>query len=356
MIAQLKRNQKTKSAFDEVEPATGLPTGCLAVDIITGIGGLPIGRVTEILGWEASGKSTLAMSLCAEATRSGLYWAYIDAEQAVSAEHAARLGFTIDDESIGLYARPQQAEAAMDMIVKLAETGEIPLIVVDSVPALVPESELGGDIEHAVVGSRARLWSVVLPKLTETITVNGVTLVLLNQMRSKISTGWSPAPVRKEDTEQSTGGVALKFYASLRLEMKLKRKGSEHVEVDDLFNPGKTFKQATGSEHTCKAIKNKVGPPYREATFMIRYDERETPPLYGIDNLYTAVSVGLVHHIVEKGSGGRFSYRNNGHDLSVIGEDNFLRRLREEPAIAKSLFADVESIPEIASILAKRRQ
>lgn len=355
MIAALKKNARTTSAFDEVEEAVGLPSGCLAVDIITGIGGLPVGRITEILGWEASGKSTLAMSVCVEATKRGLYWAYIDAEKAINPQHAKRIGLTIDDEEVGLFARPEQAEAAVEMVEKLAGTGEIPLIVVDSIPALVPEAELAGDVDKSVVGSRARLWSTVLPKLNDIITANGVTLVLLNQMRNKIQTGWSPTPPRKEDTEQSTGGVALKFYASLRLEMKLAKKGNEKVEVPDLFNPGKTTKIATASEHTCKAIKNKVGPPYREAVFMIRYDDRETPPLYGIDNLYTALSIGIVHGIIDKGAGGRYTYHTASHNLSVVGLDNFLRRLREEPPIAQALLADVEAIPEIATILAKRR-
>jgi recombination protein RecA len=355
VIAQLKRNARTKGAFESVEEAVGLPSGCLAVDVITGIGGLPVGRITEILGWEASGKSTLAMSMCVEATKAGLYWAYIDAEQAINPLHAKRLGFVHDDEAVGLYARPQSYEAAMDMVEKLTNTGEIPLIIVDSIPALVPESELEGDIEKSVVGSRARLASNIIPKLNDAITANGVTLVLLNQMRAKIQTGWSPGPPRKEDTEQSTGGNALKFYASLRLEMKLTKKGSESALIADLFNPGKDVKVATASTHVAKAIKNKVGPPYREATFLIRYDEKATPPLFGIDNLYTAVSIGIVHGLVDKGAGGKFTYHNGSKSLSVVGEDQFLLRLREEPTVALDLLSHVAAIPEVSSILSKRR-
>jgi recombination protein RecA len=353
-IAALKKGKSTANAFAPPEDLQGVSTGSLAVDIITGIGGFPRGRLSEVFGWEGSGKSTLCLQACAQAQRDGRFPVYLDAERGVDKTLAERIGFNMTDETVGLYLQPESFEQTMQIASDLAETGEAHLVVIDSIPAMVPETELDpkADIDKQQIGARARLLATTLPKITKTIAERGVTFVMVNQMRMKINTG-APIPsymMTRENTEQSSGGAALKFYSSLRIDMSLAKKGEVAAEIDDIFT-GRSIQQALANRHTAKIIKNKVGIPYRSASFLIRYEEERN--LWGIDNLYTAMGLA-VHYglIIKKGSA--YEYDGPAGNFKVGGVEALYDFLQQRPELGAGLIEQVLSVPAVSQILSRR--
>jgi len=348
-IAALRKNAATKDAFEAADPVRSISSGSFAVDVLTGIGGFPLGRISEVFGWEYSGKTTLCVSACAAAQRAGLKPVYIDAENGLDTAYAAKLGFDVSDDDRGLYARPTTFEQTLQIVEAMAETGESPLIVVDSIPAMVPEAEMA-ELDKTQIGARARLLATSLPKLKELIRVHNTALVFINQMRQKLVLGAVPSyMIRKEDTEQSSGGSALKFFSSLRIDMRIVKRGDTKASVTDLYT-GKQIDIPTGNIHEAKTIKNRHGIPYQRATFAIRYDEQASPPLYGIDNIATLAGVGIAVGVVEKQGGGVYRF----DALEVKGEEAFLARLRETPDLVASLEQQVSTVPAIAAALARR--
>lgn len=255
-----------------------IPTGSLALDVALGIGGIPRGRIVEIFGPESSGKTTLALHLIAEAQKRGGTAAFIDAEHALDPNYARAIGVNLD---ALLLSQPNSGEQALEIMDALVRSGAVDIIVVDSVAALVPEAEIAGAMGDAQVGLQARLMSQAMRKLASSISQSKTTVVFINQIRQTISgTGWGP-------TTTTTGGLALKFYASARLEIK--RLGS--IEEGD---------NRVGSETVVKVVKNKLAPPFKEAKFDIIYGKGIS---YERELIKTGEQLGLV-----KKSGSWFNF------------------------------------------------
>ncbi len=255
-----------------------IPTGSLALDIALGIGGVPRGRIVEIFGPESSGKTTLALHLIAQAQKRGGVAAFIDAEHALDPNYAKAIGVNLD---ALLLSQPNSGEQALEIMDALVRSGAVDIIVVDSVAALVPEAEIAGAMGDAQVGLQARLMSQAMRKLASSISQSKTTVVFVNQIRQAISgTGWGP-------TTTTTGGLALKFYASVRLEIK--RLGS--IEEGD---------NRVGSETVVKVVKNKLAPPFKEAKFDIIYGKGIS---YERELIKTGEQLGLV-----KKSGSWFNF------------------------------------------------
>ncbi len=275
-------------------------TGSLGLDIALGIGGLPRGRVVEIFGPESSGKTTLTLQVVAEMQRLGGACAFIDAEHALDVQYASKLGVKLDDL---LISQPDTGEQALEIADALVRSGAIDLIVIDSVAALVPRAEIEGEMGDSLPGLQARLMSQALRKLTATIKKTNCLVIFINQIRMKIG-------VMFGNPETTTGGNALKFYASVRLDIR--RTGSL-----------KKGEEVIGSETKVKVVKNKVAPPFKSAEFDILYGE-------GISREGEILELGCSAGIVEK-SGSWYSY--NGDRIGQ-GKDNAREYLRENPAIA----------------------
>ena len=255
-----------------------IPTGSLALDIALGIGGVPRGRIVEIFGPESSGKTTLALHLIAQAQKRGGVAAFIDAEHALDPNYARAIGVNLD---ALLLSQPNSGEQALEIMDALVRSGAVDIIVVDSVAALVPEAEIAGAMGDAQVGLQARLMSQAMRKLASSISQSKTTVVFVNQIRQTISgMGWGP-------TTTTTGGLALKFYASVRLEIK--RLGS--IEEGD---------NRVGSETVVKVVKNKLAPPFKEAKFDIIYGKGIS---YERELIKTGEQLGLV-----KKSGSWFNF------------------------------------------------
>jgi recombination protein RecA len=271
-----------------------IPTGAIALDLALGIGGLPRGRIIEIYGPEASGKTTVALSVIAEAQKRGGQCAFIDAEHALDPQRAETLGVNLDDL---LMSQPDTGEQALEITETLVRSGALDVIVVDSVAALVPRAELEGEMGDAVVGMQARLMSQALRKLTGAISKSKTVLIFTNQLRQKIG-------IMFGNPETTPGGLALKFYASVRLDLR-------RVEVI------KDGEQVIGSRHRARVVKNKVAPPLRVAEFDIMEDE-------GISR-----SGGLLDVAVELGfvtkSGSFFNYEGKPLAQGREGTKLFLR-------------------------------
>ncbi len=276
-----------------------IPTGALAVDVALGVGGIPRGRITEIYGPESSGKTTLALHVIAEAQRQGGYAAFIDAEHALDAGYAKRLGVNIDEL---LISQPDTGEQALEIAEHLVRSGAIDVIVVDSVAALVPKAELEGEMGDSLPGLQARLMSQALRKLTAAISRSGTAVIFINQIREKIG-------VMFGNPETTPGGRALKFYASVRLDIR---------RLDAL----KQGTESIGARTRVKVVKNKLAPPFRDAEFDMMYGE-------GISREGNVLDLAVEHGLVEK-SGTWFSYRDQRIGQ---GRDNARKFLKENPKV-----------------------
>jgi recombination protein RecA len=278
-------------------------TGSLGLDIALGVGGLPRGRVVEIYGPESSGKTTLALHAIAEAQKKGGCAAFVDAEHALDPQYAAKLGVDIDNL---LVSQPDTGEQALEITDMLVRSGAVDVVVVDSVAALAPKAEIEGDMGDSHVGLQARLMSQALRKLTANIRRSNTLVIFINQIRMKIG-------VMFGSPETTTGGNALKFYASVRLDIR--RIGS--IKKGD---------EVIGSETRVKVVKNKVAPPFKQAEFEILYNE-------GISRLGEIIELGVTAGLIEK-AGAWYSCQGNRIGQ---GKDNARAYLRENPALALEL-------------------
>jgi recombination protein RecA len=294
-------------AHSALEDIGIIPTGSLALDVALGTGGIPRGRITEIYGPESSGKTTLALHVIAEAQRLGGYAAFIDAEHALDAGYAKALGVNIDEL---LISQPDTGEQALEIAEHLVRSGAIDVIVIDSVAALVPKAELDGEMGDSLPGLQARLMSQALRKLTAAISRSRTSVVFINQIREKIG-------VMFGSPETTPGGRALKFYASVRLDIR---------RMDAI----KIGTESVGARTKVKVVKNKLAPPFRDAEFDMMYGE-------GISREGNILDLAVDHGLVEK-SGTWFSYRDQRIGQ---GRDNARRYLKENPKTAVELEAAV---------------
>ena len=288
------------SGTEKVEDVDVVSTGSLGLDIALGVGGLPRGRVVEIYGPESSGKTTLTLHVIAEMQKIGGTCAFIDAEHALDAQYAAKLGVNLDE----LYmSQPDTGEQALEITDALVRSGSVDLIVIDSVAALTPRSEIEGDMGEALPGLQARLMSQALRKLTASITKTKTLVIFINQIRMKIGVTYG-------SPEVTTGGNALKFYSSVRIDIRRK-------------NALKKGEEVYGSETRVKVVKNKVAPPFKEAGFDILYGE-------GISYEGELLDIGSDLNVVDK-SGAWYSYE--GIRIGQ-GKDNARNYLKEHPEMA----------------------
>src|ERR1700704_3575603 len=294
----------SREAATEVDVVS---TGSLGLDIALGIGGLPRGRVVEIYGPESSGKTTLALHVIAEAQKGGGTSAFIDAEHALDPAYARKLGVDVDNL---LISQPDAGEQALEIADTLVRSGAIDVLVVDSVAALVPRAELEGEMGDSHMGLHARLMSQALRKITGSVSKSNTILIFLNQIRMKIG-------VMFGNPETTTGGNALKFYASVRLDIR--RIGA--IKRGD---------EVVGNETRVKVVKNKIAPPFREALFDILYGE-------GISRHGEIIELGVAHDIIDK-SGAWYAY--NGEKIGQ-GKDNTREFLREHPEMADEIEAKI---------------
>ncbi len=288
---------------DQVLPVDTFPSGSLGLDYALGVGGIPRGRVLEIYGPESSGKTTLALHFIAEAQKKGGIAAFIDAEHALDANYARALGVKVDDL---LISQPDTGEQALDIVETLVRSGAIDIIVIDSVAALVPRAEIEGEMGDSHMGLQARLMSQALRKLTGVISKSKTAVVFINQIRMKIG-------VMFGNPETTTGGNALKFYATIRLDIRKIATIKENQEV-------------VGGRTRVRVVKNKVAPPFREAEFDITYGK-------GISASGELIDYAAKFEIVEK-SGAWFSY---GADRLGQGRENAKKFLEENPDLYQEI-------------------
>lgn len=325
--ADMEKNKALDAALTQIERAFGkgsimrmgakagdmgievIPSGSLGLDLALGIGGMPRGRIVEIYGPESSGKTTLALHAIAEAQRRGGTCAFIDAEHALDPIYARKLGVDVDNL---LLSQPDGGEQALEICDTLVRSGAVDVLVVDSVAALVPRAELEGEMGDSHVGLHARLMSQALRKLTGTVSKSRTMLIFLNQIRLKIG-------VMFGNPETTTGGNALKFYSSIRLEIRRIGAIKEREEV-------------VGNQTRVKVVKNKLAPPFRQVEFDIMYGE-------GISKVGELIDLGVKANVVEK-SGAWFSY-----DSTRIGQgrENSKQFLRDHPDMAQAIEAKVRS-------------
>jgi recombination protein RecA len=327
-VSSLGNNEKIKaldSALKQIERAFGkgsvmklgqndligeidtIPTGSLGLDMALGIGGLPKGRIIEIYGPESSGKTTLALHVIAEAQKQGGVCAFIDAEHALDPVYARKLGVNIDDLFI---SQPDAGEQALEIADTLVRSGAIDVLVIDSVAALVPRAELEGDMGDSHVGLQARLMSQALRKLTGSISKSGCMVIFINQIRQKIG-------IMFGNPETTTGGNALKFYASVRIDIRRIGAIKDREEV-------------IGNQTRVKVVKNKVAPPFKVIEFDIMYGE-------GISKTGEIIDLGVKADIIEK-AGSWYSW--NGKQLGQ-GREAARRFLKENPEISAEIEASV---------------
>ena len=291
-----------------------ISTGCLSLDMALGVGGVPKGRVVEVFGPESSGKTTLALHIIAECQKNGGKAAFIDAENALDPEYAQNLGCNADDL---LVSQPDSGEQALDILQKLLETAALDVIVIDSVAALVPRKELEGEIGDVTVGLQARLMSQALRKLSGPINKSRTCVVFINQIREKIG-------VMFGSPETTPGGRALKFYSSVRLDI---RRIAAIKEGTDM----------TGNRTRVKVVKNKVAPPFKMTEFDIMYGK-------GISYAGDLLDLALQGGVVEK-MGSWFSYRG---DKLAQGREKVKLRLESDEKLCNSVLSDVKTYLELA--------
>ncbi len=286
-----------------IAPIEVIPTGAVSIDYALGIGGMPRGRVVEIYGPEASGKTTLALQVIAQAHKSGGLAAFVDAEHALDSAYARKLGVDLDSL---LVSQPDNGEQALEIVEVLVRSGSVDVVVVDSVAALVPRAEIEGEMGDAQVGLQARLMSQALRKLTGVVSKSKTCLIFINQLREKIG-------VMFGNPETTTGGRALKFYASVRVDIRR----IATIKDGDVVTGGRT---------RVKIVKNKLAPPFREAEFDVMYGE-------GISREGDLLDLAVEHKIVEK-SGAWFAY--SGERLGQ-GRENSKGFLRDNPELLQTI-------------------
>jgi recombination protein RecA len=306
-LAQIERQHGKGSVMRLGEegraPVEVIPTGAIALDVALGIGGLPRGRVVEIFGPESSGKTTVALHAVASAQRSGGIAAFIDAEHALDPEYAQKLG--VDTDAL-LVSQPDSGEQALEIADMLIRSGALDIIVIDSVAALVPRAEIEGEMGDSHVGLQARLMSQALRKLTGALSSTGTTAVFINQLREKIG-------VMFGSPETTTGGRALKFYSSVRLDVR---------RIETL----KDGTEMVGNRTRVKVVKNKVAPPFKQAEFDIMYG-------HGISREGCLIDVGVEAGLVRK-AGAWYTYEG---DQLGQGKENARAFLRDNPDLANEL-------------------
>ena len=296
-----------KLGEEKIDNVEVIPSGSISLDVALGVGGYPKGRIIEIYGPESSGKTTLAIHAIAEAQKNGGIAAFIDAEHAFDRFYAAKLGVDVDNL---LISQPDNGEQALEIADQLIRSAAVDVVVVDSVAALTPKAEIEGDMGDNKVGLQARLMSQAFRKLTATINKTNTTCIFINQLREKIG-------VMFGNPETTTGGNALKFYASVRLDI---RKSTAIKDGDEVI----------GNEVKVKVVKNKVAPPFRRAQFEILFGE-------GISRVGEIVELGVEYGILEK-SGSWFSY--NGSKLAQ-GKEGVKKVLKDNPELCEELTAKI---------------
>lgn len=280
-----------------------IPTGALSLDLALGIGGIPRGRVIEIYGPEAGGKTTLSLHIAAQAQKNGGIVAFIDAEHALDPVYASKIGVNTDEL---LISQPDSGEQALEIAEKLVSSGAVDLIIVDSVAALVPQAEIEGEMGDAHVGLQARLMSQALRKLTSLLNKTKTSIIFINQLRQKIG-------IMFGNPETTPGGLALKFYSSVRIDVR---------KIENI----KQGEQVIGTRVRAKVVKNKVAPPYRQAEFTMLHGE-------GISRESCLITMGVDSKVVEK-SGTWFIY--NGEKLGQ-GAENARQYLKDNPEVAQQI-------------------
>ncbi|RZP24377.1 MAG: recombinase RecA [Candidatus Actinomarinales bacterium] len=296
-----------KLGSDQVRKMPSISTGALSIDLALGIGGVPKGRVIEIYGPESSGKTTLSLHIAAEAQKAGGVAAFIDAEHALDPIYASALGVDVDEL---LVSQPDTGEQALEIANMLIDSEGVDVVVIDSVAALVPQAEIDGEMGQSHVGLQARLMSQALRKLTSSINKTQTTVIFINQIREKIGVMWG-------SPETTSGGRALKFYASVRIDIR---------RIETL----KVGAEMIGNRVRAKIVKNKVAPPFKEAQFDIMFGQ-------GISREGSLLDVGVDHGIVRK-AGAWFTY----DEIQLgQGKENSKRFLRENADIALQLETDV---------------
>lgn len=308
-ISQIERNFGKGAimrlgASEVAEGIQVIPTGSIALDIATGVGGYPRGRIIEIYGPESSGKTTLALHAIAEAQKMGGIAAFIDAEHALDINYAKRLGVKIEDL---LVSQPDTGEQALEVAESLVRSGAVDIIVIDSVAALVPKAEIEGDMGDSLPGLQARLMSQALRKLTAAISKSQTTVIFINQIRMKIG-------IMFGNPETTTGGTALKFYSSMRLDIR---------RIDNI----KEGQETIGGRVRVKVVKNKVAPPFKQAEFDIFFNE-------GISRVGEILDIGVEKGIIEK-SGAWYSFNETRIGQ---GRENAKEYLRNNPEVADSVY------------------
>jgi recombination protein RecA len=311
-IAQIEKNCGKGSIMrlgtNTKAPIDFIATGAINLDAAIGIGGVPRGRITEIYGPESSGKTTLCLHVVANAQKNGGVAAFIDAEHALDTDYAAKLGVDVPNL---LISQPDTGEQALEICEILVRSGAVDVVVVDSVAALVPKAEIEGDMGDSFVGLQARLMSQALRKLTGAISRSKTSVIFINQLREKIG-------VMFGSPETTTGGKALKFYASLRLDIRR-------------IGPVKDKEEVVGSQVRVKVVKNKVAPPFKQAEFDIMYNE-------GISLTSLLVDIGAEAGIIDK-SGAWYAY--NGQKIGQ-GRENAKLYLKDNPAVLAEVEAKVK--------------
>ena len=289
-----------------------ISTGSLTLDLALGVGGLPRGRIVEIFGPESSGKTTLALHVAAEAQKKGGVAAFIDAEHALDPVYARQLGVNIDEL---LVSQPDSGEQALDIAEALVRSGAIDVLIVDSVAALVPQQEIDGDMGASHVGVQARLMSQALRKLSGSISKSNTVVIFINQLREKVG-------VMYGNPEVTTGGRALKFFSSVRIDIR---------RVESLKNGNDTY----GNHVKCKVVKNKVAPPFKTAEFDIIFGQ-------GISKISEILDIGVELEIVEK-AGSWFSYND---ERIGQGKENAKKYLEEHPEAADAIEAKIRELSQ----------
>tara|TARA_B100000029_G_scaffold493524_1_gene556152 strand:- start:612 stop:1607 length:996 start_codon:yes stop_codon:yes gene_type:complete len=318
-ISQIEKQFGTGSIMrmgeDTVTKIKGISTGSISLDSAIGIGGVPRGRITEIYGPESSGKTTLTLHVVAEAQKAGGYAAFIDAEHAMDPEYAKKLGVNTDSL---LISQPDTGEQALDIVETLVRSGALDVIVIDSVAALVPKAELDGEMGDTHVGLQARLMSQALRKLTGTVSKSKTAVIFINQIRHKIG-------IMFGSPETTTGGNALKFYSSLRLDI---RRIAQIKEAD----------QVVGNRTKVKVVKNKVAPPFKITEFDIMYGE-------GISYEGDLIDLAVKAEVVDK-TGAWFAFNN---EKIGQGRENAKRFLKEDKKVKKEIEKSVKAFLGIDS-------